>query len=450
MLSCNSTKCHCPACNAKREEIAKIADERIALEREACNRTGDRFGHHALRNRHVPYHTEDNAAKLATVRELCRRVCLHSEFGKHAGRHVLEAYGATTCSQLSVDHYDAVIRTYRMMLEGAARGYCVSDAERAARRDRVTMPDPVEDRYIEHLAPRYYRSRQSYYDSTENKVFKWRWRPGVRWMKVTAKGMAFGPRYRKVIFNPTGYVAYEMHDKIGKPSEKYTEAGILRANGEIVGRDAKLSISAIEHTETKTVGAISTTTTDRVEFLPYGDVFGRQYQFTRDADGNVKWLSSFWKDIDGPRYGGKLEDNLKQSMNWAGANTGRWEAVSMEITDLDPENLRAAFIGGGAKTGPDAEDDPINFGGTMISALKLSILFWRKAHHSSWAYPARPGLGHGAVREALQSLCRDKLIAFGSEDNEYTLTPRAEVLLEAIQNLPLPVQPEPFWTMPKA
>lgn len=86
----------------------------------------------------------------------------------------------------------------------------------------------------------------------------------------------------------------------------------------------------------------------------------------------------------------------------------------------------------------------------MISALKLSLLFWRKAHHHRWPYPCKPDREPGLVHQTLLQLEREHLVKLPGEYNEYTLTPRAEVLLDAIQNLPLPTQPEPVWVMPKA
>lgn len=469
----NTDKCHCPDCNTVRQQVTDIANSAIGKERLACNREGVRFGNHALREDYAAKRPDtlaaswakrresEKAAKLATLRELCRRVCVNVNLGKQAGRDVLEAYGATNCSMLNPAHYDGVIRTYETILAGEF--VTDRDAERDARRARVLSPEPGRwDRHVEERGKHVYYSKVSYYDRDHNRTFKWKWRRGIGWMKVAKSGLVFGDRYRKVMFNGLGYNAWHFGSKIGRPDEVYRddEHGIVRVGPDIIGHSAR--ITAVEHTETKAVGNLSTTTTDRIEFTTHPDVFGDLHTYRRRSDGTVVWLDIRKKvrpgEFDkwhGLRYEARAEDVIKQAMSatpiWAGANTGRWEAcnptISMEITDIDPENLRAAFIGGGAKTGADAEDDPINIGGIMISALKLSILFWRKAHHHSWPYPCKPDREPGLVRSTLLQLERENLVTLNELD--YTLTPRAEVLLEAIQNLPLPVQPQ-TWVMPKA
>lgn len=85
----------------------------------------------------------------------------------------------------------------------------------------------------------------------------------------------------------------------------------------------------------------------------------------------------------------------------------------------------------------------------MLSPLKLSILLWRSASPiRPYPYPASNDT-MGSTHRALFELEKEKLIRFtGGVDMAYTLTPRAEVLIEAISKLPLPVQPEPEWKMP--
>lgn len=85
----------------------------------------------------------------------------------------------------------------------------------------------------------------------------------------------------------------------------------------------------------------------------------------------------------------------------------------------------------------------------MLTPLEFSILIWRKANpNPRHNYPV-PGCDTiGAHRAAIGRLNRAELIEFGSEQWEYTLTGRAEVLLNAVLALPLPVREPAPWKMP--
>lgn len=83
-----------------------------------------------------------------------------------------------------------------------------------------------------------------------------------------------------------------------------------------------------------------------------------------------------------------------------------------------------------------------------ISMFELSLLAWR-ASHGIVPYPRGPGLGNPAtVISTLKKLEIKGLIKFGNEPTDYSLTPRAECLIEAMISLPLPIKQDPPWTMP--
>lgn len=266
------------------------------------------------------------------------------------------------------------------------------DKWRAERREQLRQRQAVRDRV--------------YYSSVHGCHWRWRYFAGEGWMKVTVKtGRPLNAnRFRKVEFTPEGYKAYHMSGP--RPWQRPETV-------EIEDRFKFGRAAATEHTVTKKVGELSETTTDRIEF----------------SDD----LKSAWVTNEVPAWADGLP-TLKIEVD---AATGK---------------LDTSYIGGGAKTGADAENDPINLEQeASLTALQLSILLWRAAHTGREAntggmrYPFHTAAN---VDGAMRSLEAWKLIQFNAEHDNFILTDRANVLVSAIRSLPLPVQPQPKWEMP--
>lgn len=168
--------------------------------------------------------------------------------------------------------------------------------------------------------------------------------------------------------------------------------------------DAKSKINATEHTEIKVVGSVGHAVTDRVEFNMPKPTFDNGGYHVAPLLPGERWAA-----------GPAMRDLMKTTA------MPSWREIKTE------------------------EEKPVDF---TISMFELSLLAWR-ASHGTTPYPRGPGLGNPAtVTSTLKKLEVKGLIKFGSETNDYTLTPRAECLIEAMVSLPLPVKQDPPWTMP--
>lgn len=253
---------------------------------------------------------------------------------------------------------------------------------------RIAFPLADEKEFEEWAAGRCAVLRRVYFSREHDCHWQWRYYAGEGWRKTNVKtGQKFGPTFRRVEHTETGYRA----SRARSASPRIEHGASRRPWGKA---------AAIEHIETKQVGDLSQTVTDRVEF--------------EGSPPAGKWSA----DIP---YGGKLSSWVEQS-----------------------------FIGGGAKTGADAEN-PINLtkeDDAVLNPLKLSILFWRASHPGGRGYPFPSGLGAHHVDRTLRELEREQLITLGVLAGEYALTERARVFVSAVKALPLPIKPEPAWEMP--
>lgn len=416
----NSSKCHCPECNKVREQVGAIADDRIAVEREACNETRERFGRHALRRK---MHA-DAATKRLEAMDIARTQLL--------------ATGPKTDAAADNTRYTLAAADNMRYLLAA----CGDPETFEEHWDRVLCHQgPRQDgQYVCRAGPYTAWSRRTYYDKSENQMFHWKWRRGLGWMKRATGGRIFGPRYRRVRFLPDGFRAWPLGARIGSYPECYTEAHGQYAGEGVIG-NATINIKMDEVSEnnlrmafTGRAAAPQAVRQAVERSVKHGGSLAQSVAQMRNPGYDGSWVQKTYEDITTPAWtackppvGTYLDLRSGDALRFTGAVGG--------------PRLKS-----GAKTGRDAEDNSINLEGeSMISALKLSILTFRAAHPTNIDYPMTPSTQRN-VRSALRQLHEDQLII--NENDKYVLSDRGRVLVEAMQNLALPTRPEPKWVMP--
>lgn len=188
------------------------------------------------------------------------------------------------------------------------------------------------------------------------------------------------------------------------------------------------------------------------------------YSWTREC--NWRWVrisSEYWRKqrVDNGKFFDGVFENISFNPDgwrayhvapgstpfFAGTVTGRFSATGAEMRkQLEDIPAWAADAPVWRDINPPTDGDK-----PVLNPIQLSVLLFRASHPAGIPYPTGAGLGHGqTVLSVLRELEHKGLIHRRSGGvSGYELTPRAKVFIDALCGLPLPVQQEAPWVMPK-
>lgn len=128
-----------------------------------------------------------------------------------------------------------------------------------------------------------------------------------------------------------------------------------------------------------------------------------------------------------------------------GSVTGRFSATDAEM-HKQLENIPAWAAGAPVwrDINPPTDGDDL-----VLNPIQLSVLLFRASHPAGISYPTGEGLRGQTILSVLRELDHKGLIRRSGGVSGYELTPRAKVFIDALCGLPLPVQQEAPWVMPK-